>query len=217
MQNDTSSSEVAAATVIHTLTIPSAQPTNAPIVPQNFVSFGFGQAWLDNYANDFSENLINSIATRMSVPPIIRIRGTVGDLLLFDPSQTEKKKCVGDGCPNSSHATFVLGPSYFEDFKRFSNASMTFQAPLGKKLNVTNTLAYVTRAWEALGKERVEAIAIGNEVNVEVGTAKEYVNNTLELRKKRIDALNLTGNDRKIFEVVDTISRAAASHNPYAV
>jgi hypothetical protein len=153
----------------------------------------------------------------MSAPLIIRIDGTVGDLLLFDPSQAEKKKCVGDGCLNSSHATFILGPSYFNDFKRFPNASMTFQAPLGKKLNVTNTLAYVKRAWEALGKERAEAIAVGNEVSVEDGTAKEYVNNTLELEEKIIGALNLTGSDRKIFEVVDTISRAAASHNPYAV
>ena len=39
-------------------------------------------AFLNAYDNDFSHNLINSVADRMSSPPIIRIGGTSGYVVL---------------------------------------------------------------------------------------------------------------------------------------
>lgn len=58
------------------IAFPSSQPSNATAVPADFVSLGFDNAFLNDYTNDFSANLIDSVAARMSVPPILRIGGT---------------------------------------------------------------------------------------------------------------------------------------------
>lgn len=58
------------------ISFPSSQPSNAATVRADFVGLGFDNAFLNDYTNDFSANLINSVAARMSVPPILRIGGT---------------------------------------------------------------------------------------------------------------------------------------------
>ena len=149
-----------------TLSVSSAAPSDAVQVPADFVGFGFETAFLNDYTvGTFSENLVNSVAKRLSAPVIIRIGGTSGDRVLFDPNQVEIKVCAGGDCPVGSSATYILGPSYFEGFKRFQNQHFTFQAPMGPDVNTTGSLDYVIRAYNAIGADRVAAIAMGNEID----------------------------------------------------
>ena len=67
-----------AAQTTQVVTFPASQPSNAVTVPADFVGFGFETANFNNYTTEFSQNLINSVGKRMSVPPIIRIGGTSG-------------------------------------------------------------------------------------------------------------------------------------------
>ncbi|KAI0376016.1 hypothetical protein F5Y04DRAFT_233229 [Hypomontagnella monticulosa] len=206
-----------------TLPVPETVPSDAVQAPPNFVSFGFETPYLDNFANEFSENLVSSLAKRMSAKPIIRIGGTSGDRVLFNADLKENKKCVEGACPFSHQTTWELGPGYFEAFKKFPNAKMTFQAPLrggeaGKDdINIERTLNYVRNAYNALGKERVESIALGNEPSVYYKTADEYIKNAIKVEDAIISNLTLKGEDAKIFQALDTLSPAAQSHKPYAV
>lgn len=183
------------------VSVSPSRPTDAVVVPPDFVGFGFETGFLNSYDNEFSNNLVNSIADRMSVPPIIRVGGTSGDLVKFDAQQKENTTCTGDGCENSSGTSFTLGPSYFEGFKSFPRAHMSFQAPLGAT-STNDSLIYVERAYKALGAGRTAAIAIGNEPAFDVTTkAQVYVNDAKSLESKIIDALGLTGAAKRIFEV----------------
>lgn len=204
------------ASATKTLSFPGSQPTNAVPAPPDFVSPGFETAFLDNYANAFSANVISTLANRTSAPVVIRIGGTSGDRVQFDPSlKSANKTCVKGQCPSGSDATFVLGPGYFEAFRSFPDAKWTFQAPLGDgTYNETQLLAYVKCAWEAAGKERVDAIALGNEPSVYWKTAKEYYDGASKAEKAVVKALDL--GDGKIFQIAETINTAAASHDPYA-
>ena len=56
----------------------ASKPPAAIRVPANFVGFGFETANFNNYSADFSLNLLESTAKRMSELPIIRIGGTSG-------------------------------------------------------------------------------------------------------------------------------------------
>ncbi|KAL7622188.1 hypothetical protein AAE478_007691 [Parahypoxylon ruwenzoriense] len=208
----------AAASGTKTLSFSNSQPTDAVPAPPDFVSPGFETAFLDNYANTFSENLISSLASRMSVAPVIRVGGTSGDRVQFDPSlKNVNKVCVKGDCPHGSNAHFILGPGYFDAFKSFPDAKWTFQAPLGDgTYNETQLLAYVKRAWDAAGKDRVDAITLGNEPSVYWKTAKEYYDGAMKVQATIVKTLGLQG-DAKIFEVGDTLFSAATSHKPYAV
>lgn len=187
------------------VTLPSSAPANAPEPPADFIGFGFETAFINEYANEFSENLVNNIANRVGAPVIIRVGGTSGDRIEFDPNQSEDKVCVSGDCPIGSSASYILGPSYFDGFKAFPNQHFTFQAPMGNNVNTSGSLAYVTRAWQAIGASRVAGIALGNEVNAYGGSysAQKYVNDALALEKSITGALGLSSNTR-IFEVVDS-------------
>ena len=199
-----------------TINVPATVPTTAVEVPLDFVGFGFGQAWIPNYSNSFSEGLVDSVGKRMGKPPIIRMGGTVGDLFLWDPNQSEAIVPKGNQNPDSSQTTFILGPKFFDYLQRFPNARMTFQATLGSKLNLSSTVPIIKRAYKAIGAHRLVSIAVGNEVTVEYNTAESYIQAALKIEDAVIEALELTGDDRRIFEVVDTISSVAASHNKWA-
>lgn len=189
------------------LTVANTKPSNAVQVPGDFIGFGFETAFLNDYANSFSENLVSSVADRLGEPVIIRIGGTSGDRVLFNPDQAEDKVCVAGDCPIGSSATYILGPSYFDGFASFPNQHMTFQAPLDPKVNYTSSLDYVQRAYNALGADRVAAIAIGNEPDDyanQMGVAysiQDYVNAALDLEKRIEAQLGLDGTP--IFEVFD--------------
>lgn len=189
------------------MSVPQSKPSNAVQVPGNFVGFGFETAFINDYAvGSFSENLVNSVANRLGETVIIRIGGTSGDLLLFDPSQKEKKVCIDGDCPIGSSATYILGPSYFEGFKSFPNQHWSIQAPLGPVVNSTNSLEYISRAYSAAGADRVDAIAIGNEPDTYGGdyTLVDYIEAAKKLEKKIVKKLGL--GDQRIFEILDTAS-----------
>ncbi|XXH04066.1 hypothetical protein Hte_010477 [Hypoxylon texense] len=208
---------VAAASATKTLSFPNSQPTNAVPAPPDFVSVGFETAFLDNYANAFAANLIASLAARASAPPVLRVGGTSGDRVQFDPAlRGANKTCAKGRCPDGSDASFVLGPGYFDAFRSFPGARWTFQAPLGDgAFNETQLVAYVRRAWEAAGKEeRVDAIALGNEPSVYWKTAREYYDGATKAQAAVVKALGL--GDGKIFQIAETLNTAAVPHKPYA-
>lgn len=70
----------AQATVTSTQSIsaPTSRPSGAFTVPPDFIGVGFESAFLPSYNNDFSENLVDSLASRLAAPPKIRVGGTSG-------------------------------------------------------------------------------------------------------------------------------------------
>ena len=154
----------------------------------------------------------------MSAPPIIRLGGTVGDNFLWDPNQKEAIKPQGNESPNRANTTFILGPKYFDSLKQFPTAKMTFQATLGKPVNFNATIPIIKGAYAAIGADRLAAIAIGNELQIkkEYTTVEGYIKAAVEVENRIIEALNLTGDQRKIFEVLDSLSPDAKSHKPHA-
>ncbi|CAG8427349.1 unnamed protein product [Penicillium salamii] len=192
----------------HTLSIQQDAPSNATAVPADFFSFSWETAYLPSFDNDFSENIINSIYARMSKPIIIRVGGTSGDLIQVDLDQDETRRCVsGPSCPYSSQDTWSVGKSYFDGFRRFQNATMTFQAPMTpvdpEDNWLPNSMEYVRQAYNALGKERVNAIALGNEPDYYSYGVEQYVERALKVENQTIEMLGLEGEDRRIFELGD--------------
>lgn len=144
----------------------------------------------------------------MSKPLIIRIGGTSGDLVQFSENQTEATHCVGpSNCPHSSKDTFILGKSYFDGFELFPKAHMTFQAPIYPKKGdyewIEEAMEYVRRAANALGKDRIAAIALGNEPDYYEYGQQKYISRSLELEQRIIKDLKLEGDDQRIFELGD--------------
>ena len=185
------------------------------------MGFGFETAFLPNYASgSFSENLLNSVNKRLSGPLVIRVGGTGGDKVVFDPDQEVAVKCIEGDCPVGFNAIFSLGPTYFDAFKDFQNQHFTFQAPMRPGIEWSESLEYVKRAYDAAGSDRVAAIALGNEVDLfeEVFhvdySVKDYVGNASELEKEITNALNLSPSSR-IFEVLDTT--AGNGDNPFSL
>lgn len=68
----------ATATSTQVISLPTARPADAFAVPPDFLGVGFESAYLPSYDNDFSENLVDSLASRLAAPPVIRIGGTSG-------------------------------------------------------------------------------------------------------------------------------------------
>jgi hypothetical protein len=200
----------------YTISIPAAAPTNAIAVPADFFSFGYETAFLPHFNNAFSENIIDAIGSRMSKPLIIRIGGTGGDLVKVNLNQKEAAICLsGPACPLSSKDTFSLGQAYFDVFKKFPNASMTIQAPMGDDMEMNNTMAYVRNAWHALGPQRVAAIALGNEPNYYSYDDKEYVHRALEIQNCVTEEFKLLGAAARIFELGDIANNAAVTGQKY--
>lgn len=197
--------------------VPPTKPGGAAVVPKDFVGFGMESAFFNNFDNDFSENLVSSLASRMSAPPVLRVGGTSGDYFTFDPSQKEARVCVKGPC-SSSGGKFSLGPSFFKSYQRFQDARTTIQAPLENPLNTTNTLDYVWQAWNNLGNgKRAASIALGNEVEYIYKEVKPYVNAALSLQNSIVKNLSLSGDAAKIFEVGNTASGSVSNHKLYQV
>lgn len=154
----------------------------------------------------------------MSKPLIIRVGGTSGDLVRVKEGLTEATHCfAGPGCPDNSKDSFDIGPSYFDGFKRFQNATMTFQAPMGPEMDIQQTMAYVKNAWNALGQGRVAGIALGNEPGFYNWTAEQYVMSALEVEDAIINEFNLSGAAASIFELGDISDHASASNIPFGL
>lgn len=95
-----------------------------------------------------------------------------------------------------------MGPSYFDNLAGFKDAQFSIQAPLNVSVNRTNVLAYIQHAYNKIGADRVNAIALGNEVQFYEPNGGAYVEDANAAQKVIVDALNL--GDAKIFETLDT-------------
>ncbi|KAJ3495381.1 hypothetical protein NLG97_g3435 [Lecanicillium saksenae] len=201
-----------------TLDVPATQPQNAAVVPKDFVGFGIESAFLPNFDNEFSANLVSSLASRMGKPPVVRVGGTSGDRFQYSPTQKEAKVCLKPPC-KSSGGTFLLGPSFFESYERFKDARTVIQAPLENPINVTNTLDFVRLAWKHLDNgKRVATIALGNEVEyIYKKDAASYVNAALSLQSSIVKNLNLSGNAAKIFEAGNIASGSLSRGDSYHI
>lgn len=203
-------SAILAASSSVNVSVPLEAPDSAVQASSDFVGFGFETAFINDYANNFTHNLLHSVAGRLGSVPTIRIGGTSGDRVLFDPNQDEVKVCIAGDCPIGSSATYILGPSYFDGFKGFQDFGFTFQAPLGPQLNISNTLLYVSQAYKNVGKDRLVAIAIGNEPDLYPGqynvdyTLDQFVNDSKTVMGDVLNNLGLeSSGDKRIFEVLD--------------
>ncbi|RDL32419.1 uncharacterized protein BP5553_08875 [Venustampulla echinocandica] len=201
----------ATATSTQSILLPTVRPSTAFIVPPDFLGVGFESAYLPAYNNDFSENLVNSLGSRIAAPSTIRIGGPSGDKLTFDPNQKASTWCPTGDCVGYSNKAFVLGPSYFDTFKRFQSARFTFQASLGHNPNATNVIANVKHAYAAVGPSRLDAIAVGNEVNWYEDSAATYVADAQTAKDAITSVLDLKD---PIWEIPDS---AVGAGNPYAV
>ena len=86
---------------------------------------------------------------------------------------------------------------------------------MGSKVNTSGSLDYVKRSWDAIGADRVAAIALGNEIDVYGGsyTIQQYVNDALALEGDITDAIGISPHER-IFEVLDL---AGSGGNSFSV
>ncbi|KAH8886548.1 hypothetical protein GQ53DRAFT_827864 [Thozetella sp. PMI_491] len=207
-----------ALTSTFSVVVPTAKPTDAFVVPKDFVGFGIESAFLNNFANDFSENLVSALAGRMTLPPFLRVGGTGGDYFQFDPNLAAEKACVSGSC-GSSTATYLLGPSFFNGYKRFKDAMMIIQAPLNNPINTTNTVDFVYQAWKALDNgARVASIALGNEVEfIYPGGAARYTSAALSLQSAIVANLSLSGTAARIFQAGNTASGTVKNGAYYSV
>lgn len=205
-----------------TLAIPETKPSGAPVVPADFLGLNVESAFLKNYDKPLSQNLVSSLASRMGARPVVRVGGTGGDEFVFDAAQTEHLKiCVKGECPKGSAAGFKVGPAFFEGYKAFPDAKMTIQAPLGARVNQTLVREFVRRAWDArVGngsdvdwKDRIDAIALGNEPEFYTKDVEKYVRDSLELEEIVLDELKLEGADRKIFEVGNNAKQPVSKYD----
>ncbi|KAJ5672139.1 hypothetical protein N7507_001266 [Penicillium longicatenatum] len=192
----------------YNIAVPKTTPEDAEAVPANFFGFGLESGLLSHYDNAFSENIVNAIAARMSAPLVIRVGGSSGDKITYNESLTEPYICNVPVCDSTS--TYTIGPSYFNVMKRLQNASMTIQAPMNTA-SMNNSMTFLRLAWNALGQDRVEAIALGNEPNyypndLPSWTAAEYVNKGLAIEDEFIREFQLEGNDTRIFQIGEIAS-----------
>lgn len=183
------------------------KPDGTHVVPKNFVGFGMEAAFFPHFGNEFSKNLVSSLASRMDAPPFIRVGGTSGDWFTYDASQKEPYKCVSDTGCGTHNAHYRLGPSYFEAFANFADADMFVQAPLPNPPDLDSTLAYVSSAWKKSGNgERVASIALGNEVEFIWDDPQSYADAALVVQDAIIKNLSLSGDAANIFEIANSAS-----------
>lgn len=198
----------------HSIVVPKSTPSNAVSVPADFFGFGFESGFLPHYNNEFSHNVVDSIQNRMSKPLVIRVGGTSGDNITVHEDQKDASHCTSKFCTSLSH--FDVGPSYFDTLKGFTKASWSIQAPMGPHLNMENTMKYLQHAWKALSKDRVSAIALGNEPNWYHRHDKgydyaTYTKDAIEIEDKVIEEFGLKDDDRQIFQVGEIASEAVSS------
>lgn len=194
----------------------ASKPNDAVLVPKDFVGFGIESAFIINFDNEFSANLVSSLAHRMDKPPVLRVGGTSGDYFTFNPDQKEARTCKKGPC-GSSGGTYILGPTFFNSYRRFTDAKVTIQAPLENPINTTNTLDFVWRAWKNLDEgNRVASIALGNEVEyIYKDSAQSYVDAALKLQGSIIKNLTLKGDAAKIFEAGNIASGSITNSKGY--
>lgn len=124
---------------------------------------------------------------------------------------------------NCSHkSAFILGPSFFDAFtKRYKNARISIQAPLDpihsdNLPNKTNVVSFIKEAYKALGADRIDVIAIGNEPNFFEADGLAYVRDGLSAAKDIKEGVTATEGQGKIWEILNTASEVNHGGKPWA-
>lgn len=197
----------------YTVSPATSTPQDAANVPHDFVSFGFETVFLNDYDNDFSRNLVGSVAKRMSLVPILRVGGVSGDFVKYDRTQKQPAVCIVGNCPNGSQSVFSLGPSYFDGFKAFPNARLTVQAPMGNRsysllsdFELGITLDYVSLAVKVLGGvgPKLRAIELGNGANTYDPDGAAYARSAIHRAEAIVKNLTIIEQQQALFEVCET-------------
>lgn len=198
------------------ITIPIPASSGAVAVPADFFGFGFESGLLPHYDNDFSVNTVNSIQLRMSKPLVIRLGGTSGDHITFKKEQikvpadchSSKKSC-------NSLDTYTVGPDYFNALKRFKGSHWTLQAPMGDEMKLEDSMAFLQQAWDAAtdkgaNKERVAALALGNEPNwYKKYGVDGYIERSQKIEERVIKDFKLKGDETRIFQTAEIAAEVA--------
>jgi hypothetical protein len=199
------------------VTIPIPASTGAVAVPADFFGFGFESGLLPHYDNDFSVNVVHSIQSRMSKPLVIRLGGTSGDHITFKPEQTK----VAADCHSSkkfcnSRDNYTVGPDYFDALKRFEDSHWTLQAPMGDEMKLEASMAFLQQAWDAAtnkgaNKERVAAIALGNEPNwYKAYGVDGYIQRSQKIQEQVAKDFKLQGDEARIFQTGEIAAEVAS-------
>ncbi|KAJ4297631.1 hypothetical protein N0V90_005525 [Kalmusia sp. IMI 367209] len=202
--------------------LPTSKPVSAYEVPANFPSVGFEHAFLPGYDNEFSDNMIAELGARLGEKPLIRIGGTSGDIFKYNPKQTEPADCLANddvnNCTSADH--FILGPHWFDALRnRFKDAQFSIQAPLDAKkdshaaINKTNVLAFMREVYKVLDASRIDAIALGNEINFFEIDAADAVQDSLQAAGY-LTASDIPIGEGKIWEILDTASEGTQGSIP---
>ncbi len=203
------------------ITIPIPRSNGAVAVPADFFGFGFEAGLLPHYDNNFSVNAVNSIQSRMSKPLVIRLGGTSGDHITFRKEQTKvTADCHSSKKSCNSLDTYTVGPDYFNALNRFKGSHWTLQAPMGDDMNLDDSMAFLQQAWDAVtdkgaNKERVAAIALGNEPNwYKKYGVDGYIERSQKIQERVINDFKLKGDGTRIFQTGEIAAEVAGKSNP---
>ncbi|KAJ5604412.1 glycoside hydrolase family 79 protein [Penicillium lagena] len=149
-----------------------------------------------SYPNTFSINLIRAIEERTGGPLVIRVGGTNGDFSNFNPAQTSPIEPPMQG--SGVQQKFVLGPDFYEGFGNFPDTRWVYDIPFANQ-NHTDSLDLGLAAVHQIGFQSLDALEIGNEVDLYVGQGvrpagwgpQNYTVDFLNYAEFLTDALNL--------------------------
>ncbi|CEJ60561.1 hypothetical protein PMG11_09132 [Penicillium brasilianum] len=196
--------------------IPIPASTSAVAVPADFFGFGFESGLLHHYDNTFSNNMVHSIQSRMSKPLVIRVGGTSGDHITFEKEQTKvASDCHSKNDICTSLNNYTVGPGYFDTLKLFQGSHWTLQAPMGDDMKIEDTMAFLQQAWDAAtnkgaNKERVAAIALGNEPNwYKKYDVDGYIQRSQTIEERVVKDFKLKGDETRIFQTGEIAAEVA--------
>ncbi|KAJ5176624.1 uncharacterized protein N7482_002501 [Penicillium canariense] len=195
------------------VTIPASTPAVA--VPADFFGFGFESGLLPHYDNEFSNNTVNSIQSRMLKPMVIRVGGTSGDHITFKEDQKVASDCHSKKICNSLD-TYTVGPDYFNALRNFQASHWSIQAPMGDEMNIEDTMDFLQQAWgaatnEGTDRDRVAAIALGNEPNWYKKYGIEgYIERSQMIENRVTERFSLKGEEARIFQTGEIAAEVAS-------
>ncbi|OAQ85232.1 glycoside hydrolase family 79 protein [Purpureocillium lilacinum] len=155
-----------------TLNLQQKVPAGASkLIDSSFPSFAIQGSSFASYTgnashpNTFSRNLIRSVEERTGGPLVVRVGGTNTDYSNFNPDQalpvTPPQQGAGIG------QKFVFGPVFYEGFRNWPGTRWVYDVPFAKS-NKTNSQYEARAAVDNIGLENLEALEIGNEVDLYV-------------------------------------------------
>ncbi|KAF2677852.1 glycoside hydrolase family 79 protein [Lentithecium fluviatile CBS 122367] len=209
----------AQATVTSTqaINLPTARPKNVFNVPGDFPSMGFELAFLPGYGNEFSANMIGETADRMGEKPLIRIGGTSGDIIKYNPNQEIPADCLENDVNKCTHKSkFILGLNYFDALsKRIKDARISILAPLDpihstNPPNTANIVEFLKEAYKSIGASRIDAIALGDE------KTPQFDDKSLDITEHLLDHTDLVANFAKYRPSIDYALNTAEESTYFA-